>query len=318
MGIDDPVSDMRYLAHESLREGQKQMILDATNVLNKGGFLLANAPTGIGKTAAALSAALTIARSGMQRRNILFMTGRQTQHRIVVDTVRKINARLEENHQKVTLVDMIGQKDMCIHPIVSEIEIGFSRQCSELRAKRKCRPFIEDSPGLRLRVLQDPLHVDELISISRNNVSEGVDCPTCPWKVARETAAHADILVCDYNHLFNENVRDASLKAMGLELSDMILVLDEAHNLPERIRMGLRRRLNADLIRDAGFELEEHIGENKGVHDIARARACETIIKRFRNRFIQWLKEQKPNLKGAQGRRDEQEMRVNPEVVLSI
>ena len=164
----------------------------------------------------------------------------------------------------------------------------------------------------------DPLHVDELISMSKSHRSEGMDKPTCPWKVARETAANADILVCDYNHLFNENVRDASLKAMGFNLNDMILILDEAHNLPERVRMGLRRRLNADLIRDAGFELEEHIGENKGVQDISRARACEAILKRFRNRFIHWIKEQKSNLNEAQGRRDELEMRVNPEVVLSM
>ena len=55
-------SGVRFLAHEELREGQVNMINDAFGAITDGGFLLANAPTGIGKTAASLAAALTVAR----------------------------------------------------------------------------------------------------------------------------------------------------------------------------------------------------------------------------------------------------------------
>ena len=87
MPPEELVSDVRFLAHSTLRDGQINMVNDGYNALTNGGFLLANAPTGIGKTAASLAAALTIARSraGTQ---VLFLTGRQSQHRIVVDTVR--------------------------------------------------------------------------------------------------------------------------------------------------------------------------------------------------------------------------------------
>jgi len=310
---------MRFLAHEELREGQREMISDGINALKENGFLLANAPTGIGKTAAALSAALTISRSRIGQKNpVLFMTGRQTQHRIVVDTVRKINQRLNPNEEKIRLVDMIGQKDMCIHPHASEHDIGFSRLCANLRSKRKCKPFLEDSPGLRLRVLQDPLHVDELVNISKTHQEGHIVQPTCPWKVARECASSADVVVCDYNHLFNENVRDSSLKAMGLNMDEMILVLDEAHNLPERIRMGLRRRLTADLIRDAVFELEEHRESGLNSEETVQNRTCEAALKRYRMRIVQWIKDQKSNLGKAQGRQDEQEMRVEPSLILSM
>ena len=107
-------SGVRFLAHEELREGQVSMINDTFGAISDGGFLLANAPTGIGKTAASLAAALTVARDRAGAR-VLFLTGRQSQHRIVVDTVRKINTRIEDGGRDVTLVDIIGRESMCKH-----------------------------------------------------------------------------------------------------------------------------------------------------------------------------------------------------------
>ena len=95
MPPEDLTPDVRFLAHDSLREGQVDMINDGFKVISEGGFLLANAPTGIGKTAASLAAALTVARSRTGAR-VLFLTGRQSQHRIVVDTVRRINEMIKD------------------------------------------------------------------------------------------------------------------------------------------------------------------------------------------------------------------------------
>ena len=48
-------------SHMSLRESLKEeMIDDGIETLKDGGFLLAAAPTGIGKTAAALASSLTV------------------------------------------------------------------------------------------------------------------------------------------------------------------------------------------------------------------------------------------------------------------
>lgn len=303
------------------------MILDGNQVLSEGGFLLANAPTGIGKTAAALSIALTAARAREGPTHILFMTGRQSQHRIVVDTVRRINEGLS-GEDKVSLVDMIGQKGMCINALADGYGANFSRLCGELRSKRKCEPYLAESPALRSKVLQDPLHVEELVSLARNHRAGGVPQPTCPWKVARETAASAHVFVCDYNHLFSEVVREASLGAMGMKMSDMILIIDEAHNLPDRIRMGLRSRLTPDLVRDAVYELEE---TREGIQAKAKGddaffeqatvrhvTACEAALKRYRNRLATWIRETKeahrdPNDIGA-----EVELRVEAGLLLGM
>jgi Rad3-related DNA helicase len=148
MGADTAISDLKFLAHGELREGQHQMILDGNQVVGEGGFLLANAPTGIGKTAAALSTALSVARARESHTTILFMTGRQSQHRIIVDTVRLINERLGPTEEKVSLIDMIGLRGMCINELALEQGSGFNRACGELRSKRRCKPFLAESPGL--------------------------------------------------------------------------------------------------------------------------------------------------------------------------
>ena len=63
-----------YLAHEELRPGQAEMITEAYDVLVNKGSHLACAPTGIGKTAAALSAALDASFSSNEKRTISFLS----------------------------------------------------------------------------------------------------------------------------------------------------------------------------------------------------------------------------------------------------
>ena len=46
---------------------------------------------------------------------------------------------------------------------------------------------------------------------------------------------------------------------MGIDLENIIIVVDEAHNLPNRITQGMKRILNEDLLLTARLELEEHI-----------------------------------------------------------
>ena len=96
-----------WFAHEKVRESQSQMMWDGIEVLSQGGFLLAAAPTGIGKTAAALASALEVARSMPSPPRILFLTGTQSQHRIVVETVRAINRGLPDGILDLKLVDLI-------------------------------------------------------------------------------------------------------------------------------------------------------------------------------------------------------------------
>jgi len=249
--------EIRFLAHEEARPGQLEMIHDCLKALQQGGHHLAAAPTGIGKTAAALAAAIDAARTANGPRTIFFLTSRQSQHKIVVDTVRRINAR-RPPQEKVRLVDMVGQSNMCVQPFAKESPPLFSLLCSQARSQRTCKPYLTQAPGLRQRILSDPLHVDELVQLAQTHSEHGVPTLTCPWKAAREAVSSADVFVGDYNHLFVDAVREASLNAMEIDLSDIIVIVDEAHNLPDRIRMGMERRFTPTVVRNATIDLEEY------------------------------------------------------------
>ena len=56
----------------------------------------------------------------------------------------------------------------------------------------------------------------------------------CPFEVQLELAQRADAIVADYNYVFEPA---AALRHLsGEDLRDAILLVDEAHNLPDRAR----------------------------------------------------------------------------------
>jgi len=236
-----------YLAHEEMRESQIEMIRDGIDSLSIGGFLLAAAPTGIGKTAASLASALSVANSSEGTSpKIIFMTGRQSQHRIVVETVNMINSRLPVGIPRVKLVDIIGREGMCESVDKSTGRCNCEQSTTE-EGRQVKRSRMKDI------ILSEPRHVEWSINYGKQE-------KVCSWASARSAVRDADILVCDYNHIFIEGVRESSLPAMGIELSESILIVDEAHNLPDRIRNGLERRMTDQVFRRALTDIQEYKG----------------------------------------------------------
>src|SRR5690554_3876304 len=55
----------------------------------------------------------------------------------------------------------------------------------------------------------------------------------CPFEFSLDIALWADCIICDYNHVFDPR---AYLRRFFDSREDYILLVDEAHNLPERAR----------------------------------------------------------------------------------
>ncbi|MFL2882349.1 MAG: helicase C-terminal domain-containing protein [Candidatus Poseidoniaceae archaeon] len=203
-------------------------------------------PTGIGKTAAAIAAALEVALESTEKPHILFLTGRQSQHKIVIDTVRKINSMIQGVKRPIKVVDIIGRESMC-----EVVDVQSGRCLCEQGSSESARGRLKDD--VRKFILEYPRHVEEIVDKSK---TWGV----CAWQTCRSAVKDSDILVCDYNHIFAEQVRESSLPSMGISLKNCILIVDEAHNLPDRIRMSMERVITPIIIRNAAMELEEYMG----------------------------------------------------------
>ena len=263
-----------WLAHSQPREGQSEMIAACLETLNRGGAHLASAPTGIGKTAAALAAAFEHVHTSGSPKTVLFLTPKQSQHEIVVETVRMINGKLRQGSKQIKLVDLIGRESMCetVNPLTGKCE------CEQNSGEASLQSRKED---IRRYILEKPRHVGETIDISK---IWGV----CAWSACRSAVRDCDVLVCDYNHIFIDDIRESSLGSMRLEIENIVLIVDEAHNLPSRVRMGMQRRLFPEMVRNAEYEVQEHI-ENMNDSDSVsikeskkKRKWCLDVCKQFR------------------------------------
>lgn len=120
--------------HEEIRKIQDELIKKIDACIKGKQNLIVHAPTGLGKTAAALSPALThILKKENKNLTIYFLTSRHTQHKIVVDTLKRINEKFNLN---IAGTSIIGKKHLCLQPGVDKMP---SKEFAEF-----CRLLVED------------------------------------------------------------------------------------------------------------------------------------------------------------------------------
>jgi len=256
---------------ERVRAGQADFLADARRALADGRHLLAHAPTGIGKTAVALVASLEVALRA--NKLVLFLTSRQSHHRIAIESVRRIEAK----GPRIATVDLIAKQSMCLQENAPTFGRAFHEFCDLKVKSRTCTYFTRDNSAVVAAVLQRTLHVEELVRASGA-------CRVCPHKVAMDAAARANLVVCDYNYVFSE-ILERFLPRLGRGLDDLILVVDEAHNLPDRIRAHLGGDLSVQELLKAAKEARSIDGEVS--HQLAAvAKAVERYLLVLRSERI--------------------------------
>ncbi len=224
-----------------LRDGQRALMQDVRAAVEGRKVLLAHAPTGIGKTAAVLAETLEAARA--RGKKVFFLTSRQTQHRIAIETLREVEAATEQ-HPRV--VDLVSKQSMCPRPERPEHPSSFYEWCQHLTENRKCRYFLKPTERAVGVLGREILDVEASVRSSAR-----LGC--CPYKVAQEAAKEAEVVVCDYNVLFDK--RNRGLDRQGLDPGDLVVVVDEAHNLPGRIRDAGGGRVFHALLTQAVAEM---------------------------------------------------------------
>lgn len=207
---------------DRIRPSQAAFLEDARRAIAAGHHLVAHAPTGLGKTAVALAAGLEHAlREDMV---VLFLTSKQSQHRIAIETVQRMEARGVD----LQVVDVIGKHAMCLQPDAPKGGRAFHAYCDAKVGSRACTFYSADAEAAVKEIRERTLHVQDLVQACNRH---GV----CPHKAALESAKGAVAIVCDYNYVFSD-LQERIFGRIGRSLEDSILLVDEAHNLPDRIR----------------------------------------------------------------------------------
>ena len=169
MEIIDSSTKKIFFPHDVIRSGQDELIKDIQTAFKEKKILLAHAPTGLGKTAGALSVAVEQALE--HKKTIFFLTNRHTQHRIAVETLKKMKQKTGE---PLLCIDLIGKKWMCNQDVAGLFGTEFNEYCKHVVEKGECefynrvhdkKEFTVEAKAL-IKKLEEygPLHNEEVIS----------------------------------------------------------------------------------------------------------------------------------------------------------
>ena len=100
----------------------------------------------------------------------------------------------------------------------------------------------------------------------------------CGYELLKEGMEAVDLVVCNYHHLLDPNIREQFFRWLDREPERVVTVFDEAHNIEAAARDHASRELTENTLDSALNELDEQ--------NDSRAEAAENVIRAFRDALV--------------------------------
>jgi DNA excision repair protein ERCC-2 len=199
--------------HESFRAGQRELAEAIYKAASHGRCLMAQAPTGIGKTVGTLFPLLKAA-PGQGLDKVFFLTAKGSGRQLALDAAERIQAGQSE----LRVLELVARDKACEHP---------DKACHGDSCPL-ARGFYDRLPAARSAALaQKTLDKAALREVALAH-------QVCPYYLSQELVRWADVIVGDYNYYFDLSALLHSLTQ--LNQWRVSVLVDEAHNLVERAR----------------------------------------------------------------------------------
>jgi DNA excision repair protein ERCC-2 len=227
----------RQLRDEALRDlqfpfadfhgGQRELSRAVYKRIRTGGALLAQAPTGIGKTVGTLFPALkALGSRAAPLDKVFYLVAKTSQRKLALDALRRFQP--SDSTLPLRIVELVARGKSCENPglpcdgAVCPLARGFYDRLPPARAEAIETAFL-DQEAVRQVALRHQI---------------------CPYYLGQELARWSDVVVGDYNYYF-----DRSAMLFGWTVTHewrVCLLVDEAHNLVERARTMYTSSLDFD------------------------------------------------------------------------
>lgn len=199
---------------EDYRRGQRELAVAAYKTILEGKKLYASAPTGIGKTMSTLFPSIK-AVGEKKAEKIFYLTAKTITREVPIASMRL----LEEKGLKAKTVVITAKDKICLND------------------ERKCNPRdCSYAKGHFDRVNEAIIDIFENENLITREVAieYAEKYHVCPFEFVLDVSLWADVIVADYNYVFDPQVY---LKRFFEGISeDYVFLVDEAHNLVDRSR----------------------------------------------------------------------------------
>ena len=251
--MSEPSEEFEYFPYESLRPHQREFIELVSQAVKNGENAIIEAPTGFGKTVSVLAGILPHAKEMGYKVLYLARTHRQMDR--VIEELKAISRK-----SQVSGVELRSRKDLCLHTYLLQFTTDAYTAmvvCKNLKKLGKCE-FYENEKKKKAEFdelvrffLQEPSHPAEILSYSET-------LELCPYDLTKRIAEKADVIVASYLYMLNPTIRENFMSSIDADYSDLIVVFDEAHNLPDQAISALSDRISIHTVNRAIKEADEY------------------------------------------------------------
>lgn len=217
----------------SYRRGQRELCGAVYRSVRDSGTLFAQAPTGTGKTVSALFPAMK-ALGEDKGEKIFYLTAKAVQRNVAREAVERMSG-----------------KGLFARMLVLTAK---SKSCL---SEGNCMPHLckySDSCFDRMNEALWDIINNELVITPEILAEYAEKHCVCPHELALDTSYFCDVVVGDYNHLYDPQAYLQRYFSVG---GDYVALVDEAHNLPDRARDMYTAVISRSALSKAHKELKE-------------------------------------------------------------
>lgn len=206
----------------------------------------------------ALTACLDFCKS--RGKKLLYVTRTNSQQKQVMVELRQI-----AEHIDIFGVALQGRRNMC--PLArtdSELSRGNPEELSKVCSERKARVIKGEEGACKFYAATVSEDLQPVMRHARDELPTAeefsaycIDRGLCPYEITKMHVPAADVVAAPYIMFFDKFIRHALLDWMACSLQDIVLIVDEAHNLPAYARELESAQLSEVALRLAEKEIDE-------------------------------------------------------------
>ncbi len=310
-------SHLRFFPYEEPYPNQREAMDRVANALDRGQDVLFEGAPGTGKTLSALVPALEHAREH-DRTVVITTNVHQQMRQFVEDAraitrTEPIRAVVFKGKSSMCHIDVDYQECQTLRDTTREL-VETEEEMAELESRQRellaeSREGDAGAAEAREAIMDELDDVEgELDDIEATNVCdhyhnnltrdtdeffgwlfEDVRTPDdvyeyaderalCGYELLKEGMEGVDLVVCNYHHLLDPNIREQFFRWLDRDPSEIITVFDEAHNVEDAAREHASRAVTENTLESAIEELADS--------DDSRAEAAENVIGAFRAALV--------------------------------